>query len=727
MKASTALREAATNAIIAPGRNCWRAERAERFYCIQDAAAYFRLVRDAVLKARHSIFILGWDTTASVDLVPGDGADRTPSRLDKLLRHVARRRRDLQCYILIWDYGSVYSFERDPFSRFRLGWWTPRGVHFAFDDRHPVGASHHQKIVVIDDSLAFCGGIDLTSHRWDTSAHRLEEPARRTPLGGAYDPYHEVQAMVDGEAAASLGQLARDRWRALGAKDLPKKHAASASLWPADVAPDLIDVDVAIARTMPSSGDAPAVREVEALFIDSIAAARRTIYIESQYFTNRAIGEAIERRLAERDGPEVIVVAPKICHGWLEQNTIGPLREGLFRRLLAADTHKRLRLVYPAASRAKDVATFVHSKVMIVDDTFARIGSANCSNRSMGMDTECDVAVEATTKSSRAGIRGIRDRLVAEHLGLDPAEVDAALADTPLAPFIDSRTDYDRTLARIDVAPEVEETATTELIRAAVDPEEPVGVGPAVDRVVPAVDALSVGSPLRIWILPAAVLTAALFVAWATSASFRAADLHALQRTLNWLPQSPAAAVIAVCVFVLASLVLVPLELLALASGLLFGPVRGGALAVAASLAASTTGYLAGRIIGPSNLSSWMSRRSYRSGQQLVGRGWIAVAVMRLAAFGSAGSIQLTCGAERVPFGAYLAGTAVALSPVVVALGLVGALLRRTALEPSVGNAAVMIGGTLVLFIVASVLRAFFLIRQFSPPAMAQKQRAEFG
>src|SRR5262245_55403002 len=110
------MREPAANTIIVPGRNCWRADRAERFYCIQDAADYFRLVRDALLKAQHSVFILGWDTTASVELLPGRRRGSAPSRLDKVLRHVARRRKGLQCYILIWDYGSIYSFERDPFS-----------------------------------------------------------------------------------------------------------------------------------------------------------------------------------------------------------------------------------------------------------------------------------------------------------------------------------------------------------------------------------------------------------------------------------------------------------------------------------------------------------------------------------------------------------------------------------------------------------------------------------
>src|SRR6185436_9990468 len=207
-----------------------------------------------------------------------------------------------------------------------LGWRTHRHVHFGFDDRHPVGGSHHQKIVVVDDALAFCEGIDLTSHRWDTSAHRMEEPARRTSAGKPYGPYHEVQAMVTGPVAARLGELARDRWRALGDEKMPPVSASTTDLWPSDVSPDLTDIDVGIARTMPGSEKHPAIRECEALFLDSIARAQRSIYIESQYFTNNALGDALAARLKEPGGPEIVVVAPVECDGWLERNTMGAFR-----------------------------------------------------------------------------------------------------------------------------------------------------------------------------------------------------------------------------------------------------------------------------------------------------------------------------------------------------------------------------------------------------------------
>ena len=427
--------------IVHAGRNCWRVERASRFYCVQDAADYFRLVRWALLNARKSVFSLGWDIAAHIDLEPGAATSEAPTRLDKLLAYVARRRPQLRCYILTWDYGALYTLERDPLTRWRLGWRMPHGVRFGFDDHHPVGASHHQKIIVVDDRLAFCGGIDLTGHRWDTSAHRPEEPARKTPLGVAYGPYHEVQAMVTGPVAAGLGELARDRWRALRIDKLPSVDSSADDLWPSEITPDLADVDVAIARTMPASESRAEVRECEALFLESIALAKKTIYIESQYFTNDKLAAALAARLGESEGPEVIIISPKECHGWLEKTTMGAFRDGAFRRLLAADTYKRLRLVYPAASRSSDVPTFVHSKVMIVDDVLARIGSANYSHRSMGMDTECDVAVDVSDRpDARAGILRVRDRLLGEHLGL-PVDAVARGIDGSgsLGAFIDTR------------------------------------------------------------------------------------------------------------------------------------------------------------------------------------------------------------------------------------------------------------------------------------------------
>lgn len=698
--------------IAQAGQNCWRVDRASRFYCIQDAADYFRLIRQALLDARKTVFSLGWDITAHTDLYPGAAAPDSPTRLDKVLAHVARRRPQLRCYILTWDYGALYTLERDPLTRWRLGWRMPRGIRLGFDDHHPAGGSHHQKIVVVDDQLAFCGGIDLTGHRWDTSAHRPEEPARTTPLGVAYGPYHEVQAMVTGPAATSLGELARDRWRALGAERMPSLDRSTADLWPSDLTPDLTDVDVAIARTMPGSESTPAIRECEALFMDSIALAKRTIYIESQYFTNDTLAGALAARLREPDGPEVIVISPKECHGWLEQTTMGAFRDGAFRQLIAADEYKRLRLVYPTASRSRDVPTFVHSKVMIVDDVLARIGSANFSRRSMGMDTECDLAVDAAgDPDARAGIRHVRDRLLAEHLGLSAEAVAHGVdRDGSIRAFVDTRASAEHTLIPIDVPDQA--APPSEVLRAVADPDEPVAFRSAVESLVPAVDATNGRGLLRIWMLPAVALAAATVVAWRSPAR------------LDSIAGAPSAGMV---VFVLAALLLVPLELLAIAAGMCFGALRGGGVALIGSLAAAVIGYAAGRAMGAEGLPRWMSRRSYRSIRQLGARGVVGVVMLRLASVASAGSIHLACGAGRIPFPTYVAGTVIGLVPAIAVLSGWGGLLRHALLNPSVSNALTTIGASVSLFAVAAGLRTFLLIRHFTPAISSHRGRAEFG
>jgi phosphatidylserine/phosphatidylglycerophosphate/cardiolipin synthase-like enzyme/uncharacterized membrane protein YdjX (TVP38/TMEM64 family) len=700
-------------------------ERARAVHCIQDAADYFRLVRRAMLDAHQTIFILGWDMASTIDLDPGGDTTGAPTRLDKLIAFVTRRRPQLRCYILTWDHGSLYTLERDPLTRWRLGWRMPRGVRFGFDDHHPVGASHHQKIVVVDDQLAFCGSIDLTGHRWDSSAHRLEEPARKNVLGRPYDPYHEVQLMVSGPAAASLGELARDRWRALGYEDLPSRRASSREWWPAEVTPDLMDVDVAIARTVPPSESQPAIRECEALFRDSIALAARTIYIENQYFTDDGMAGALAERLQEPGGPEVVIVAPKECAGWLERQSMGAFRDAAFERMKAADRDGRLRLVYPIASRARDVPTFIHSKVMVVDDELVRVGSANVARRSMGMDTECDLAVAAAgDRRVRAGIRRIRDRLLAEHFGMDVTTLASALDRAgSLRALIDARQTADRTLTPIEPVTD-QPAAPSATLRATIDPDEPIGFGAAVEHLVPPVDFTGRTSPLRIWILPAIALLAAL----ASSPAINARpEFQTIRDTLAGTSSLPSVLWIGTSAFLVAGLLLVPLELLTIAAAVAFGALRGGMVAAIASLALAVMGYAAGRAIGAGGVAQWISRRSYRSARQLGARGVVGVIVLRLSSVASSGAIHLLCGAGRVPFATFMAGTVIGIAPAIVALSALGGLLREALLRPSIANGLATIGVAVLLLILASAMRTFLLIRQFAPSVAGHRDRAEFG
>jgi phospholipase D1/2 len=658
--------------LLAPGKNCWRVERADRFRCIQDADDYFRWVRQALLAARHSIFIVGWDLQA-VDLVEPAANHEAPTRLDAILAHVARRRRHLRCHVLIWGYDVLYTLERDPLLRWRLGWSTPRHVRFGFDDRHPLAACHHQKVIVVDDAIAFCGSIDLTTHRWDTPRHAVDDPRRTTPAGQPYGPYHEVAAMVSGPAAARLGELARERWRTSqnGGRLPPQRAAGLEDPWPADAEPDLRNVEVAIARTQPEFCAQPAARECETLLLDAIGAAQRSLYIESQYFTSDTVAQALAARLAEPEGPEVVVVVPRECHGWLERNTMGVFREEVFRRLAAADRHDRLRLVYPMASRGRDLPTFIHSKVLVADDTVLRIGSANFARRSMAMDTECDLALDGESDSVvREGIRRIRDRLIGEHLGLAGEAVTRGVAEAgSLRAFVDGRGGADRALVRIDVA-SLGDASVPEAVRAAADPDGPV----AIETVIEA------GRPAR--------GTAAVFLA------------------------APS---------------LVPVELLAFVCGLFLGASPGLIVAFAGALVVASLGYAAGRLLGMDRLARFMTRRAWRSLRQVGAAGVRGVAALRLSSVANSGAVQLFCGARGIRFAPYLAGSVLALLPQVVAVGGLGALLRQTLLQPSPGRRLVTLAAILALVASAAVLRSYLLTRRFGPAVAEHRSRAEFG
>src|SRR3954470_6103312 len=408
--------------ILRPGYNVWAIARAERVAFLVDAADYFRAFYEAALRAKRSILILGWDFNSQTQLhfdpvAPGG----PPALLGDFLNYLVARRHSLHVQVLNWDYPMVFGADREFPPLYGFGWKPSRRVRLRYDDTHPVAGSQHQKIVVIDDALAFVGGIDLTVRRWDSSEHAPDDP-RRVAYGKPYPPFHDLMVALDGEAAQALAQIARERWRLATGRTL-KVATLENDPWPPALEPDLRGVEVGIARTMPPRDDAPAVREVEHLYLDQIASAQREIYIENQYFTSPHIAAALEKRLAEADGPEVVLVLRLLSHGWLEEATMHVLRTRLIQRLKTADRHGRFHVYYPHIPGLTDMCCLdVHSKMMVVDDRQLRVGSANLCKRSMGMDTECDVLIESRGEAEVAAvIRGLRDRLIAEHLGVAPA------------------------------------------------------------------------------------------------------------------------------------------------------------------------------------------------------------------------------------------------------------------------------------------------------------------
>ena len=401
-------------------RNCWRIERADRAAVIVDACDYYYVIREAMEKARHRILIIGWDFDPRIKLDRrGKGADSDVTLGDFLLK-LAKKKPHIEIAILKWNFGAMKTLFRGSAIAWVARLAATRAIKFKLDSAHPPGCSHHQKIVVIDDCFAVCGGIDMTGDRWDRPAHKDNDPDRIRPNGKPYGPWHDATMAVDGPLAAALGELACDRWeRATGKKLGPVTGADP--IWPDDLEPTFRDQHIAIARTSAKYQTHTEVKEVEALFLDMIASARRFIYAENQYFTSPKIAQAIRERMLGSDPPEIVFVNPIRADGWLEQVAMDAARVRLAQVIGREDPGNRFRIYSPVTEGGADI--YVHAKIMIVDDRILRVGSANLNNRSLGLDSECDLALQADGDTTEAAIAGVRTRLMAEHLGASEEEV----------------------------------------------------------------------------------------------------------------------------------------------------------------------------------------------------------------------------------------------------------------------------------------------------------------
>jgi len=418
--------------------NPWRKVRAGRVAFLVDSAAYFAAAKFAISRARRQVLLLGWGFDPRTRLTP---RAEDAGEIGTLLRWLATRRPELDVRVLIWKSALPISASQHFFPHRARRWFRASSVRFRLDASVPYGACHHQKVLVVDDAVAFCGGADFGVDRWDTPAHLDDEPGRANPGGGRHPPRHEVMMMMDGPAAQALGDLARTRWtRADGQTPAPSAQDAGpdlrSSLWPEGLDADLHDVEVAIARTEPAWRGRAEIREVEALHLESIRQARRSIYLENQYFASPVVAEALAARLAEPDGPDVALISSLHSPSYFDRLTMDRARSDLIARLRAADVYGRFRAYCPLTAGGRPIV--VHSKVAVIDERIARVGSGNLNNRSGGFDTECDVAVETRSSREEAAVSGFRARLVGHFAGVEADKAQAFIAERGLAKGMDA-------------------------------------------------------------------------------------------------------------------------------------------------------------------------------------------------------------------------------------------------------------------------------------------------
>ena len=671
--------------ICVEGRNCWRIARTNRATFLIDGDAYFSALASAFKRARHSILINGWQLDSRFRLFP---ADSTCPTFGDFLHDLVRRNRHLHIYILLWDFAMIYAADREIVPLYAHPWRTHRRVHFLLDSGHPLGASHHQKIVVVDDAVAFAGGLDIADRRWDTPDHDAHDPRRIDVYNRPYPPSHDVQLMVDGAAAAALGDVVKDHWRRAGGRRFHRRANRNADPWPPEVRADLVDVPVAIARTEPEYNNHPEVREVERLYLDSIQAAEHLIYLENQYLSSSAIGNALAARLEEEDGPEIVLVLPQETSEWLEQLSMAVLRARLLRRLRAVDRFKRFHVYYPALPGEK-VQLRVHAKLAIIDDKLVRIGSSNLNNRSMGLDTECDLAIEAHESWQEQIIANFRHRLLAEHLGVSPDEVAARYASQrSLSQAIES-VRGDRRLEPIeDAAPEWLDGVVPGSVL--IDPERPLNADQLVEQFFPGpVRRRAAPNLVRLAVLLACLVSLAIIWRWTPLATW--VDAKALEASTASVTGSPLALLWVTAGYTVGSLVLAPITLLIVATGVAFGPLLGFVYALCASCISATVTYGLGRLVGRETVYRLTGTILGRVQRQISRHGFLSMLLARIVPLAPFAVVNMVAGACRIRLTDFLLATALGMSPGIFMIVVLQDQLGRTLRDPTIGTIALLL------------------------------------
>lgn len=438
-------------AVLEEGVTCWALAGVERASVLVDAEAYYASFCAAALAARRYIYITGWqfDTQARLLRPEPERPPEHPIELVPFLSYLCERNVDLSIYITAWDYSVLYALEREWLQKLRFAFQSHERVHFEFLAHPEAGGCHHQKLAIVDGEIAFIGGLDLCDSRWDTRRHLKADPRRIDVHGKPYKPFHDIQVALRGPVVEPLEQVFLEGWRRVRGKD-PELSPPASVASPGAAAPEALERDqglplrarrAAVCRTEWGDSEQPGACEIQALLERAILGAERLIYIETQYFTSRALAEALFRRLSDpaRSKLGLVLVMPAGADSPKEDFVLGNRQRAIRRFVADAARHygHQFRLLMSTESTDAEPcpATFVHSKLLIVDDELITIGSANFTNRSMRVDHEVNVAwetrLEAPADAAQLSedIRRLRASLLSEHAGVEEGAFLCELAE----------------------------------------------------------------------------------------------------------------------------------------------------------------------------------------------------------------------------------------------------------------------------------------------------------
>ncbi|MES3039123.1 MAG: VTT domain-containing protein, partial [Bdellovibrionota bacterium] len=644
------------------------------------------------VNAKKSIFILGWDIDSGVRLLRGDDEKQNsaPSKVVDLLAWKAKENPELQIFLLRWDATIAFSAEREALPEFTWTTQTPENISIWMDTTIPVGGSHHQKIILVDDELVFTGGMDIARQRWDERSHRIHEP-ERTDENGGYGPYHDAQIVMDGPVTEKFAELVRWRWKnAAGYESLPirafdRSAKTLVPSWPQKFPPLFKDMTCAIARTIPKMEDGVEAHEIHEMFLDLIGEAEKFIYIENQFLTSVDIATALNKRLKERPELRALLVSSYNPQGIFE-------REGMwagridFKNIVEQGIHPdRIRMVYTGISDAigENHCKRIHSKILVVDDKYLTVSSSNITNRSMSLDTECDVSLVAEGDDQGQLILWVRNDLIGEHTGRTAEQVAKLFeTDAPLEALMNQNGIHCYTFRDIDDS-QFTDKGLQSVASSFADPAKPlIVIGKPVRN--PRIHVLMIG------ILITLVL-AAVIIFLKQNVSKIGPD--AIKAFLESSRSSPFALPIVCAMYVVGGFILFPVTVLSLATAAVFGSILGPLYGMCGAMLSATIMFGIGRWAGIKSLRKFTGDRIKKLDYQFRETGLIGVCIIRFLPIAPFTIINMAFGISSVRFFDFFAGSFLGFLPAFIAKGIVGDSLVQIFLNPTAKTVGYLVLG----------------------------------
>jgi uncharacterized membrane protein YdjX (TVP38/TMEM64 family) len=325
----------------------------------------------------------------------------------------------------------------------------------------------------------------------------------------------------------------------------------------------------------------------------------------------------------------------------------------------------------------------------------------------MGLDTECDVMVDAQGReATAAAIRAARDRLVGEHLNVAPSEVSAAIQRSgSLAGAIASLASDGRTLKALEPQPELSEEVE-DVVAAAADPERPVSLDDLLEQFSPEMEMPHRRFPWKLVALAGAIV-AVVGVYWLSPfgelAEVEKAALLVREAAGRWW-----LAPLIVLAYTPGSFVLFPRSVITVSAAIAFGPVLAFLYAIAGCLVAASVGYAGGRRFPRDVVRRVAGARLNRLSALLRGQGLLTLSAIRLVPLGPFAVQNVVAGAVGVPFSRFLVATLIGILPGTLVTTVFGDQLRLILLEG--GKLDYPLVGSLLLWLGISVLGARFIL-----------------